>query len=115
MQEWESSKETTPHLASRGGVIKDMIAPHRTYKMATENCNQPAVQPGGPVHSMEGKRAAVLTPEGVRRMSVSASSSFPHTIVSHEAAKMYGLEKRRLQVAIGIQGPTGVLVWVAED
>jgi hypothetical protein len=61
---------------------------------------------------MEGKRVAVLTPEGVQRMSMRASSSFPHPIMSHEATKLYGLEKKKLKGAVGIQGPTGVLIWV---
>jgi hypothetical protein len=35
--------------------------------------------------------------------------------VSHEVAKLYKLEKKKLKGAIGIMEPTGVLIWVAED
>jgi hypothetical protein len=64
---------------------------------------------------VDGKRATVITPEGVQRISVRASSSFQNTIVSQEAARQYRLDRKRLKRALGIMGPTGVTIWVTED
>jgi hypothetical protein len=68
-----------------------------------------------PEDNREGKRVAVLTPEGVLRIGVRACKNSQHTIVSRKAARQYGLEKKKLKRALGIVGPSGMLTCVEED
>jgi hypothetical protein len=104
-------KEMSPLLANSEGIIKDVASADRVCQVATESCSRREAQQSRLVNNVEGKRAAVLTSEGVQRLSVWASSSFKHTIVSREAARKYGLERRKFKKTIEIMGPTGVLIW----
>jgi hypothetical protein len=68
-----------------------------------------------PEGNKEGKRVAVLTPEGVQRIGARACRNSEHTVVSRREAQLYGLEKKKLQRPLGIVGPSGVLVCVEDD
>jgi hypothetical protein len=64
---------------------------------------------------VEGKGAAILTPEGVSHIGVRVCRNSQYTVVSWRAAELYGLEKRKLKRPLGIMGPSGTLTYVEED
>jgi hypothetical protein len=90
------------HRTSSEGAVRDATLGGNAHQGTAVGNGRPMVHREDPEDNREGKRVAVLTPEGVLRIGMRACKNSQHNVASRRAAWQYGLEKRKLERPLGI-------------